>query len=170
MHARARIVTKNGIFYSLFTKYHKIYPLVNGFTVIYTAKNTVNRGKVLLEVKIMKILRELRKAKSLTIAKTAESLNMPFETYRSYEAGRNQADYETLVKLADFFGVSVDYLLGRDEFKPEERAAGFSETRKMTVTPIEDDLLYVFRQIGKRFGEQAQRDYITVGENMLKLK
>lgn len=118
----------------------------------------------------MNILRELRKEKNLTIAKTAEFLNMPFETYRSYEAGKNQADYDTLIKLADFFGVSVDYLLGREELTPAERAAGLSETRKMTVTPIEDDLLYVFRQIGKRFGEQAQRDYITVGENMLKLK
>lgn len=118
----------------------------------------------------MHILRELRKAKNLTIAKTADLLNMPFETYRSYEAGKNQADYETLVKLADFFGVSVDYLLGRDEFTPEERAAGFSETRKMDVTPIEEDAVYIVRQIGKRFGEQAQRDYLTVGENMLKLK
>lgn len=118
----------------------------------------------------MDILRTLRKEKNLTIAKTAELLAMPFETYRSYEAGKNQADYDTLVKLADFFGVSVDYLLGREDFTPAERAAGLSETRKMNVTPIEDDLLYVFRQIGKRFGEQAQRDYITVGENMLKLK
>lgn len=118
----------------------------------------------------MDILRTLRKEKNLTIAKTAELLAMPFETYRSYEAGKNQADYETLVKLADFFDVSVDYLLGRNELTPAERAAGLSKTRKMNVTPIEDDLLYVFRQIGKRFGEQAQRDYITVGENMLKLK
>ncbi len=65
----------------------------------------------------MNTLRALRKEKNLTIAKTAESLNMPFETYRSYEAGKNQADYETLVKLADFFGVSVDYILGREEEK-----------------------------------------------------
>lgn len=55
-------------------------------------------------------------------------------------------------------------------FTAEERAAGLSETRKESITPIEDDMLYVFRQIGKHFGEQAQRDYITVGENMLKLK
>ncbi len=55
-------------------------------------------------------------------------------------------------------------------FTPEERAAGLSETRKMTVTPIEEDCIHVLRQIGKRFGEQAQRDFITVGENMLKLK
>lgn len=65
----------------------------------------------------MNILRELRKAKNLTIAKTAENLNMPFETYRSYEAGKNQADYDTLIKLADYFGVTVDYLLGREDKK-----------------------------------------------------
>lgn len=55
-------------------------------------------------------------------------------------------------------------------FTPAERAAGLSETRKMNVTPIEEDCIYVFRQIGKRYGEQAQRDYITIGENMLNLK
>ena len=110
----------------------------------------------------MIILRALRKEKNLTIAKTADCLNMPFETY--------QADYDTLVKLADFFGVSVDYLLGREDFTPAERAAGLSETRKMNVTPIEEDCIHVLRQIGKRYGEQAQRDFITVGENMLKLK
>lgn len=118
----------------------------------------------------MNTLRDLRKEKNLTIAKTAESLNMPFETYRSYEAGKNQADYETLVKLADFFGVSVDYLLGREEFTPEERAAGAMSKKNVSIIPIEDDMLYVFREIGKQFGIQAQRDYITVGENMLKLK
>lgn len=62
-------------------------------------------------------LRALRKQNNLTIAQVAEKLNLPFETYRSYEAGKNQADYETLVKLADFFGVTVDYLLGREEEK-----------------------------------------------------
>ncbi len=118
----------------------------------------------------MKNLRQLRKEKNLTISQTSDMLNIPFETYRSYEIGRNQADYETLLKIANFFGVSVDYLLGREDFTPEERAAGAMATRKESITPLEDDLLYVFRQIGKRYGEQAQRDFVTVGENMLKLK
>ena len=115
-------------------------------------------------------LRELRKEKNLTIAEIAEKLNLPFETYRSYEIGRRQADYETLIRIAEFYGVSVDELLGREGFTAKERAAGFSETKKIDVTPIEEDVVKVIRQIGKRYGEQAQRDYITVGENMLKLK
>ncbi len=118
----------------------------------------------------MNNLRLLRQEKSLTIAKAAESLGIPFETYRSYEIGRNQADYETLIKIAEYYKVSIDYVIGRTGFTAEERAAGARETIKKSITPIEDDMLYVFRQIGKHFGEQAQRDYITVGENMLKLK
>ena len=55
------------------------------------------------------------------------------------------------------------------DWTPEERAAGFTDKRRVNITPIEDDALYVFRMIGEQFGEQAQRDYITVGENMLKL-
>lgn len=118
----------------------------------------------------MNVLRELRKAKNLTIVKTAESLNMPFETYRSYEAGKNQADYETLIKLADFFGVSVDYLLGRDILTDEERAAGAALTVRKEITPLEDDLLYAFREIGKKYGEDGQRTALSTLENLLKLK
>ncbi len=93
-------------------------------------------------------------------------LNIPFETYRSYEIGRNQADYETLLKIASFFGVSVDYLLGREDFTPEEISAGAMATRKESITPLEDDLLYVFRRLGKKHGEEIQRSIITMIEKM----
>ncbi len=115
-------------------------------------------------------LRELRKSNKLTIAQAAEKLKIPFETYRSYEIGRNQADYDTLIKLADFFGVSIDYLLGRQELSPEERAAGATNTKKISLTADEYEMLMVYRELGERFGKQAQKDYTTVGENMLKLK
>lgn len=115
----------------------------------------------------MKILRELRKEKNLTIAKTAEFLNMPFETYRSYEAGKNQADYETLVKLADFFGVSVDYLLGRESIiTDDDRTKGWVDTIKMSVTPIEVEMLEVFREVGAKRGKEAQKALIAVAKNM----
>ncbi len=118
----------------------------------------------------MNNLKKLRKSKGLTQTEIAQFIGITQNSYSYWENDKVKIDNASIVKLADFFEVSVDYLLGREELTPAERAAGLSETRKMTVTPIEDDLLYVFRQIGKRFGEQAQRDYITVGENMLKLK
>lgn len=118
----------------------------------------------------MNNLKKLRKSKGLTQTEVAQFIGITQNSYSYWENDKVKIDNASILKLADFFGVSVDYLLGREDFSPEERAAGLSETRKMNVTPIEEDCIYVLRQIGKRFGQQAQRDYITVGENMLKLK
>lgn len=119
---------------------------------------------------MLKNLKSLRLENLLTQNQLAEKLNISQQTYSNYENCLTEPTSDTLLKIAQILNVSIDELLGRDEFTPEEKSAGLSETRKITVTPLEDDLLYTFRQIGKRFGEQAQRDYITVGENMLKLK
>ncbi len=119
---------------------------------------------------MLKNLKNLRKELGLTQKEIADILHISQQTYRDYENCKTEPTGETLIAIANYFEVTVDELLGRDELTPTERAAGFSETRKMNVTPIEEDAVYIVRQIGKRFGEQAQRDYLTVGENMLKLK
>ncbi len=119
---------------------------------------------------MLKNLKNLRKELGISQKKIADILHISQQTYSDYENCKTEPTGETLISIANYFEVTVDELLGRDEFTPEERAAGLSETRKMDVTPIEEDAVYIVRQIGKRFGEQAQRDYITVGENMLKLK
>lgn len=119
---------------------------------------------------MLKNLKNLRKELGLSQKQIANILHISQQTYSDYENRKTEPTSETLIAIANYFEVTVDELLGRDEFTPEERAAGFSETRKMDVTPIEEDAVYIVRQIGKRYGEQAQRDYLTVGENMLKLK
>lgn len=60
-------------------------------------------------------LRYLRKLKNLTQQDLANSLGINRSTYARYETGDHEADYETLNKLADFFDVSVDYILGRTD-------------------------------------------------------
>ena len=47
--------------------------------------------------------------------KLAMELNMGQNTISRYENELREADYETLIKFADYFNVSVDYLLGRTE-------------------------------------------------------
>lgn len=114
-------------------------------------------------------LKELREKKGVSQRDVAEALKISKGSIGMWESTDRIPNAKQLNLLADFFGVSVDELLGRDEITPEERAAGLSHTRKEDITPLEEDLLFVFRDIGKRYGENAQRDYITVGENMLKL-
>lgn len=60
-------------------------------------------------------LKELRKKRHLSQTRLAIELNMNQNTLSSYETEVHQADYETLIRFADYFHVSIDYLLGRTD-------------------------------------------------------
>lgn len=57
-------------------------------------------------------LEQLRLNTGLSQKCVAEKLKINQKTYWSYESGRTQPDLDTLIKLADFFNCSIDYLLG----------------------------------------------------------
>ena len=57
-------------------------------------------------------LRELRLDRRWNMKETADKLGLPYTTYVSYEKGEREPDYEMLMKFANFFNVSTDYLLG----------------------------------------------------------
>lgn len=58
-------------------------------------------------------LKELRKSKNITQLDVATAIGISPQVLSRYERGEREPDYKTLCKLADFFGVSVDELLGR---------------------------------------------------------
>lgn len=58
-------------------------------------------------------LRELRKKRNITQLKLAMDLGLNQNAISRYETGEREADYATLIALADYFGVSIDYLLER---------------------------------------------------------
>ena len=45
--------------------------------------------------------------------------DISFSTYQNYEAGKRIPTAEILIKLADFYGVTTDYILGRETGEPE---------------------------------------------------
>lgn len=62
-------------------------------------------------------LRELRKSKKVTQKQMSEILNLKSDrTYRQYEAGEIEPPIAKVIVLADYFDVSVDYLLGRTDY------------------------------------------------------
>ena len=60
-------------------------------------------------------LKELRQKHNISQLKLAMDLSMNRNTISRYETGEREADYRTLIKIADYFNVSVDYLLGRTD-------------------------------------------------------
>ena len=59
----------------------------------------------------MNRLSQLRQEKGLNMREAARGLNMPYTTYVNYEKGTREPNSETLIALAEFYGVSIDYLL-----------------------------------------------------------
>lgn len=68
--------------------------------------------KVVVKV-IGKRLRDLREKRGWTQTYTAKMLSVAHNTYNNYETGLRGVSEEMLVRIADLFNVSVDYLLGR---------------------------------------------------------
>lgn len=62
-------------------------------------------------------IRKLRIDKGYTQDEVAKILNIKQNTYSQYEIGTLNYPVDALIKLADFYGVSVDYLLGRTDVK-----------------------------------------------------
>lgn len=58
-------------------------------------------------------LKELRKEKNISQLKLALDLSTNQNTISRYETGEREADYNMLIKIADYFDVSIDYLLER---------------------------------------------------------
>ena len=97
-------------------------------------------------------LKELRKSQNLTLKELALRLEISYQALSNYENSNRQPDYETLIKFADFFNVSVDYLLGHAD---KRQLLGSSLTEKETrllgafkglIPPMQD---YVVEMVEK---------------------
>ena len=83
----------------------------NGILIIYHFG--IKKSRRLLGVVLIFRLKEIRTKRKISQVRLAMDLNMAQNTISRYERGQREADYETLIMFADYFNVSVDYLLGR---------------------------------------------------------
>lgn len=61
-------------------------------------------------------LKFLRKAEGLTQEEIAKKLNISRVNYTRYETGKVRPDYETLIKIADYYDISLDEMFDRKKF------------------------------------------------------
>ena len=86
----------------------------------------------------MNRLKELRQEKKLSQKELAENIGVHYRTLQNWENGESQIKPEKAQQLADFFGVSVGYLLGYEEAKTLENILKDAEEY---LEMTEDDLL-----------------------------
>ena len=90
-------------------------------------------------------LRELRQESGFTLLEVAQKINTSPQNIQRWEREQNEPSYSYVVKLAEVFGVSVDYLVGAsddDVVSPETRKVHES------LSAAEKELLSIFRELG----------------------
>lgn len=92
----------------------------------------------------MQNLRLLRTEKNITPAKMADDLGISTATVSHYELGKREPDILTLIKLADYFDCTVDFLIGRSEVrKPPFRERDMKMLENLNrLTPHDYNLAY----------------------------
>ena len=100
----------------------------------------------------MENLRILRKTKKISMKELGLIVGVAESTISLYENGKRQPDNATLIRIAEYFGVSTDYLLGRDETPAETTADNelLALLNQMTEEEIIELTNYVDFIISKR--------------------
>lgn len=100
---------------------------------------------------------DLRTERGLYQKELAAILKVSVGTISNYEKGRHYPDPATLCKLADFFGVTADYLLGRTPY----RHSAQSLSRPFTDTYSVADLLNTSLELSPQ-NKRALTDYVEL--------
>lgn len=87
-------------------------------------------------------LKKLRETKGLSMAFVAKQLDLSLGAYQKYENNTRDVSTSTLNAIADFYGVTTDYLLGRTETKPDP-------IKQLTDEELEQNVLQEYLQLPK---------------------
>ena len=105
------------------------------------------------------IIKELRKSKDYSADYVAEKIDIPAGSYKKYESGILNPGVPVVIKLADFYGVSTDYLLGRTDIKA---MAGTTPAEQLDVTAAEQEII-------RRYAEFPEEVRLLLLETIRKL-
>ncbi len=107
---------------------------------------------------LMKNLVNLRKAKGLSQQKLGKEIGLARNTICQYESGNRVPDVDTLIKIAQYFNISVDYLLGLTDslYTAEDYANGVKDTKKISITADEEEILDKSREIIDKLGTNGK--------------
>lgn len=106
----------------------------------------------------MNRLRFLRTEKGESLEKIAKYLNVTIQTISNYENEKRDMTPDTILKLADYFGVSTDYLLGKTDIRNIEEDFKFAyhkETEGLSEDEIKEALEF-YKKI--KYGKENKKE------------
>ena len=116
-------------------------------------------------------LRQLRESRGLEINDVANILGMKRERYNHYEVDAREPSLDTVVKLANFYGVSVDYLLGvtdvPSQSTPKGEDVSFPELLTKIYFQIDEETKHQLMDTMCKFINQIGRDVKPLSDEQL---
>ena len=111
-------------------------------------------------------LKELREKCNVTLTDMAKILEVTKGSYWKLENGESILSIKNALKIANHFHISLDEIYS-DLITPEERAEGVTDTMKVAINAMEDNLLIAFRELGEKLGEGAQKGVVQMIQSMV---
>lgn len=104
-------------------------------------------------------LKQLREENDLTRKEMADKLQLSYWALSKYETGERFPDPDILNKIADYFGVSLDYLMGKTDIRtPYNQAEPTPEEKYPDVTDVEEAMEILLNQPGLMLKGEALED------------
>ena len=108
-------------------------------------------------------LRGLREQRGLSQGEAAKRIGIARTTYSNYEAGNREPDIDTLIRMADFYDVSIDYLVGRTN----DPKMTFSEAERFIYDKLELSDEEIMSQVdmyydGMKLTEQEKKEFLAI--------
>lgn len=112
-------------------------------------------------------IKKYLKTKNITYQELSDRSNVPLNTIKNIFRGKTENPrIDTMNAIETALGIKKATL-----FTEDDRKSGVVGTRiSIEITPDEDDLLYLYRQIGKNLGETGQKAFKEMGETLLAIK
>ena len=113
-------------------------------------------------------LKYLREQRGKTMRETAAALGMPYTTYINYEKQLREPNSETLVALANYYDVTVDYLIGRSD-SPTATPPSDLDPEKYGLRPIVKKRLPLLGNIAcgePKYADEDRESYIEAGADI----
>ena len=115
---------------------------------------------------------KLRKEHNITRGKLAKDLNISYITLRNYEICDIEPDYKLLIKIAKYFNVTVDYMLGLQSYSNMQNQKYLKKinlenkqkSSEVDIINLEDKIKsieHILIEIFKEFGYLDSKDDIT---------
>ena len=106
----------------------------------------------------MERLKSLRESKKLKQSELAKEFKVSQSTIAMWETGKRDPDSESIKRVADYFNVSIDYLMGRSEFPHEGEVAAanlaggisYDDLTPEAIQQLEEYKQFLIQKYGKK--------------------